>query len=183
MFAKMSNKSNFSFLHIALLVIFFRCTCSAPIETVYSKFMNDMNINKCTSPEQIKLQSNSSTGESHEYLSSYLNICQNLETIDRKQEAKYLCPEILGNLKSILCPPISVKVIANSGNITLSKEVCKDMGALKEAVPDEQAVLKRLTDSLMCGIMCEGVFEKACQVLLWSYQLQPQSKFIKIMHF
>lgn len=171
MCAKMSTTFNFSIVRIVLLVLSIRYTSSAPIESIYAGFLSDMNSSKCTTPEEIKVPSNSSTAEN---LSSYLNICHKVET--RNKEALYLCREILDNLKSILFPPISVQVIGNSENVTLSKEVCEDIGALKDAVPEKQVVLKRLTDSFTCEIMCEGVFEKACKVLLWSYQLRPQSE-------
>ncbi|KAG8187480.1 hypothetical protein JTE90_009546 [Oedothorax gibbosus] len=175
MAAKIFQSCNLPMFSIALLCFFIRCSLSAPVEPVYANFVRDMNASKCSSPDQIKLPLNASTSEGNDNsLSAHLQLCQNLDAVQRRKEAHYLCQEIFANLKVILCPPISAQVLA--ANLTLSKDVCKDIGSLKDSVPEDQVMLKRLTDIINCELMCDLEYETTCQILLWSHQLQESKK-------
>ncbi|GFY49217.1 uncharacterized protein TNIN_272491 [Trichonephila inaurata madagascariensis] len=154
--------------------MFFHYCSSAPVNTTknsYSEFIEDLKSNKCVMPQEIQLPFQNPKLNNFEYLSSYLTICQNTKSTKRSKEAVILCKEIFDNLRNISC---STKAIALPDiNIQLSQEVCGDIHALKSSVPENDgSLLKRLTDSFLCDIMCDGVFEKACQVLLWSYEVR-----------
>ncbi|GFS88324.1 uncharacterized protein NPIL_89451 [Nephila pilipes] len=57
----------------------------------------------------------------------------------------------------------------------LSRNVCLDINTLKDLIPEnDKCLLRRLTDKFLCEIMCDGEFEKACQVLLWSFEVQKR---------
>ncbi|GFR26862.1 uncharacterized protein TNCT_22731 [Trichonephila clavata] len=154
--------------------MFFHYCSSAPVTTAknsYSEFIEDLKSNKCVMPQQIQLPFENPELNNFEYLSSYLTICQNTKSPKRSKEAVILCKEIFSNLQNISC---STKTVALPDiNIMLSQEVCSDINALKNSVPEnEGSLLKRLTDNFLCDIMCDGVFQKACQVLLWSYEVR-----------
>ncbi|GFX32021.1 uncharacterized protein TNCV_4098721 [Trichonephila clavipes] len=121
-------------------------------------------------PLQIQLPFQKPELNNFEYLSSYLTICQNTKSTKRSKEAVILCKEIFDNLRNISC---SKTIDLPDIHVQLSLEVCGDIHALKSSVPENDgSLIKRLTDSFLCDIMCDGVFEKACQVLLWSYEVR-----------
>ncbi|GBN83599.1 hypothetical protein AVEN_102377-1 [Araneus ventricosus] len=160
---------------IAFLIIFIRFCTSAPVnvtENAYTQFVAELNRNKCSVPSQVQLPFDTTKVNNFEYLSSYLEICQKTESTKRNKEAVVLCKEIFDNIRNISCP---TKTALPDISVNLSENVCQDISALKDSVPeDDKSLLKRLTDSFLCDIMCDSEFEKACQVLLWSFEVQKQ---------
>lgn len=165
---------NLTFIKLAFLVIFFHYCSSAPVTTSknsFSEFIEDLNLNHCVFPQEIQLPFQNPQLNNFEYLSSYLTICQNSKSTKRSKEAVVLCKEIFDYLRNISC---TTKTIALPDiDVKLSQQVCSDINALKNSIPEnEKSLFKRLTDSFLCDIMCDGEFEKACQVLLWSYKVR-----------
>ncbi|CAL1290523.1 unnamed protein product [Larinioides sclopetarius] len=165
-----------NFFVIAFLIKFIHFCVSAPVtipENAYTQFLSELNRNKCSVPSQVHLPFNTTTKlNNFEYLSSSLEICQKTESAKRTKEAVVLCKEIFDNIRNISCP---AKTALPDISVSLSMNVCQDIGALKDSVPEnDKSLLKRLTDGFLCDIMCDSEFEKACQVLLWSFEVQKQ---------
>ncbi|XP_055952401.1 uncharacterized protein LOC129988245 isoform X2 [Argiope bruennichi] len=159
------------FLKTVFLILFIHFCTSAPVtENAYMQFIAELNRNKCSVPSQVQLPFDTTKVNNFEYLSTYLEICQMTELAKRNKEAVVLCKEIFDNIRSISCP---TKIALPDINVKLSENVCKDINAKKDSIPeDDKSLLKRLTDGFLCDIMCDSEFEKACQVLLWSFEVQ-----------
>ncbi|GIY15582.1 uncharacterized protein CDAR_113471 [Caerostris darwini] len=176
MSATISSQLNYSlFLKLLYSVILIHCGFSAPVnntESLYSLFLKELEFNQCSIPDKVQLPFNDAHLNNFEYLSSYLQICQNTESTIRSKEAVNLCKEIFNNIRSISCSPKTISL--PDIDVQLSKNICPDIANLTNSVPEDKSFLKRLTDGFICEIMCEKEFEKACQILLWSYEVQKQ---------
>lgn len=148
-----------------------RFVLSSPIipTSPYDKFIYFERENKCIMPKDLKLPfQESSDPSSFKYFSTLIE-CRTVDDTNEYNEANMLCTEIFDVLKNITCvrynQPLSV---IESDHF--SEDVCHDFENLKDILPQKDNYLSgRLSDKLICKVLCsEGKYE-LCKVLLWSY--------------
>lgn len=169
----MSSSKNYKlFIHTVLFPAFvLPFVLSSPIpNSPYDKFISFATENKCTTPKDLKLPfPESSDPSSFNYLFTPLIECRTSDDTDKYNEVNMLCTEIFDVLKDITCVRYNLSFSAIESD-HFSEDVCRDFENLKGILPQKDNYLSgRLSDKLLCKVICsEGKYE-LCKTLLWSY--------------
>lgn len=176
MYVKKSNMSSCNNYKLFIHAVFFSAfvlslVLSSPIpNSPYDKFIYFATENKCTMPKDLKLPFQESSDPSpFNYLSTPLTECRTSYDADKYNEVNMLCTEIFDVLKNITCASYNQSFSAIESD-HFSEDVCHDFENLKGILPQNDNYLSgRLSDKVLCFVICKNEKYGLCKTLLWSY--------------
>ena len=153
-------------------------TLSSPIpDSPFDKFIHSLIEKECIMPKELILPfSKPSDPTSFSYLDTPLSECRTSDASKDYDEANMLCTEIFDVLTNITCVKYNQSLPTIESN-HFSENVCHDFENLKGILPQNDKYLSgKLSDKLICKVLCSAEKYELCKILLWSYDTLSKIK-------
>lgn len=168
--------SIFTLFYIAFILSCINAAPAPSVKTFYSDSISFLTSHHCKMPEEIYIPfSSNSDPDSFDYFSTPLQKCQTDEANKENERAHVLCKEIFEVLQNITCVEYSNASLPKINSTRFSDEVCTDFSDLRNTFPKAKGLIaEKLTDKVICTLLCPGEYEELCKTLVWSYDVQDQ---------